>query len=61
SSTIRSHHNFMVNTNSRASTLKLVSHTFTLSVISSQLDDPDIIAKNAVGQNDVIAKIKEAT
>ncbi|CAG8779526.1 19569_t:CDS:1, partial [Gigaspora rosea] len=44
-----------------ASTSKSVSHSSTLSVISSQLDDPDIATKNTVGQNDAIAKIKEAT
>ncbi|CAG8766099.1 25407_t:CDS:2, partial [Dentiscutata erythropus] len=48
------------NTNSRASTSKSVSHLSTLLAISSQLDDPDIVAKNAIGQNDAIAKIKKA-
>ncbi|CAG8798828.1 18963_t:CDS:2, partial [Gigaspora margarita] len=40
---------------------KIQLYLATEPTISSQLDGPDIAAKNAVDQNDTIAKIKEAT
>ncbi|CAG8795276.1 7935_t:CDS:1, partial [Gigaspora rosea] len=60
--TIRTQRNFTVNTNSnRASTSTVASSSSISSVILPQLDNSDSIAKNAVGQRDAIAKIKEAT
>ncbi|CAG8519607.1 5922_t:CDS:2 [Racocetra fulgida] len=64
-SAIRTHHNFIVNTNSnsnRTSTSTLASSLSTSSVISPRpFDNTDTIAKNTVGQKNAIAKIKEAT
>ncbi|CAG8831639.1 15007_t:CDS:1, partial [Gigaspora margarita] len=61
-STIHIQHNFIVHTSSnRASTFTVTSFSSISSVILPQLDNSDAIAKNAAGQRDTIAKIKEAT
>ncbi|CAG8819797.1 18372_t:CDS:2, partial [Gigaspora margarita] len=62
SSTIRTQCYFIVHTSSnRVSTFMVASSSSISSVILLQLDNSDAIAKNAVGQQDTIAKIKEAT
>ncbi|CAG8851821.1 25205_t:CDS:1, partial [Gigaspora margarita] len=61
-STICTQHNFIVYTSfNRVSTSTVASSSSISSVILLQLDNSDAIAKNAVGQQDTIAKIKEAT
>ncbi|CAG8580511.1 4268_t:CDS:2 [Cetraspora pellucida] len=61
--TIRTHHTFIVNTNSNITSTFTLTSSSSTSVISPQPFDnnTDTIAKNAVGQRNVIAKIKEAT
>lgn len=60
-STIRSYHRLMVNSNSNSTSTSTFASPSASTVTSLQQFDINTVAKNAVGQHNAIAKIKNAT